>query len=64
VINQVWIHEDVGGSKGMTPRFLTSALDGGERSASRPGLFLTPWKEPSVPIRQKAGWTSEPVRMR
>jgi hypothetical protein len=28
--------------------FLTSALAGGEWSASRPGCF-TPWKEPPVP---------------
>jgi hypothetical protein len=30
--------------------FLTSALDGGEWSASRPGRTLPPGKEPPVPI--------------
>jgi hypothetical protein len=35
---------------------LTSALDGGEWSASRPGRALPP-----VPIVQEAGWVSEPV---
>jgi hypothetical protein len=41
--------------------FLTSALDGGERSASRPGRTLPPGKGHSVPIGQEAGWTPEPV---
>jgi hypothetical protein len=41
--------------------FLTSALDGGEWSASRPGRSLPPGKEPPVSIVQEAGWTSEPV---
>jgi hypothetical protein len=36
--------------------FLTSALVGGEWSASRPGRF-TPGKEPSVPIVKEVGWT-------
>jgi hypothetical protein len=40
--------------------FLTSALAGGEWSASRPGSF-TPRKEPPVPIVQEVGWTPEPV---
>ena len=35
-------------------------LEGGERSASRPGPHLTPGKEP-VPIVQEAGWASGPV---
>jgi hypothetical protein len=39
----------------------TSALDGGEWSASRPGRSLTPGKGPPVPIVQDAGWASEPV---
>jgi hypothetical protein len=38
---------------------LTSALDGGEWSASRPGHF-TPGKEPLVPIQWEAGWAPEP----
>jgi hypothetical protein len=36
--------------------FLTSALDGGEWSASRLGHVLPPEKGPPVPIVQKAGW--------
>jgi hypothetical protein len=41
--------------------FSTSALDGGEWSASRPGRALAPGKVPPVPIVQEAGWTPEPV---
>jgi hypothetical protein len=41
--------------------FLTSALDGGEWSESRPGRALPPGKEPPVSIVQEAGWASEPV---
>jgi hypothetical protein len=41
--------------------FLTSALDGGEWSASRPGRTLPPGKEPPVPVGQEAGWAPEPV---
>jgi hypothetical protein len=41
--------------------FLTSALNGGEWSASRPGRALGPRKEPPVPIVQDAGWAPEPV---
>jgi hypothetical protein len=41
--------------------FLTSALEEGERSASRPGHALAPGKGPLVPIGQEAGWTSELV---
>jgi hypothetical protein len=36
--------------------FTTSALDGGEWSASRPGCVLPP-----VPTIQEAGWAREPV---
>jgi hypothetical protein len=39
----------------------TSALDGGEWSASRPGRTLPPGKGPPVPIVQEAGWAPEPV---
>jgi hypothetical protein len=35
--------------------FLTSALEGGGWSASRPGPALPPDKEPPVPIVQEAG---------
>jgi hypothetical protein len=41
--------------------FLTSALEGGEWSASPPGRALPPGKEPPVPTVQKAGWAPEPV---
>jgi hypothetical protein len=41
--------------------FTTWALDGGERSASRPGRALAPGKGPPVPIEEEAGWAPEPV---
>jgi hypothetical protein len=41
--------------------FLTSALEGGEWSASRPGRALPRGKEPPVPTVQEAGWAPEPV---
>jgi hypothetical protein len=41
--------------------FLTSALDGGEWSASRPGHTLAPGKGPPVPTVQEAEWAPEPV---
>jgi hypothetical protein len=41
--------------------FLTSALEGGELSASRPGRPLPPDKEPPVPTVQEAGWAPQPV---
>jgi hypothetical protein len=41
--------------------FSTSALDGGEWLASRPGRALLPGKGPPVPIVQEAGWAPEPV---
>jgi hypothetical protein len=41
--------------------FTTSALDGGEWSASRPDRALLPGKGPPVPIRQEAGWVPESV---
>jgi hypothetical protein len=41
--------------------FMTSALDGGEWSASRRGRTLPPWKGPPVPIVQEAGWVPEAV---
>ena len=39
---------------------MTTALEGGEGSMSRPGLLFTPGKEP-VPIVQEAGWAQGPV---
>jgi hypothetical protein len=41
--------------------FTTSALDGDEWSASRPGRALPPEKGPPVPIVREAGWAPEPV---
>jgi hypothetical protein len=41
--------------------FLTSTLDGGVWSASRPGRALLPGKGPLVPFGQEAGWASELV---
>jgi hypothetical protein len=41
--------------------FSTSALDGGEWSASRPDRALPPGKGPPVPIVQEVGWAPEPV---
>jgi hypothetical protein len=41
--------------------YLTSALDGGEWSASRPGCALPPGKGPPVPTGQEAGWVPKPV---
>jgi hypothetical protein len=41
--------------------FSTSALDGGEWSASGPSRALPPGKGPPVPIVQEAGWAPEPV---
>jgi hypothetical protein len=47
----------------IVPPFLTSALDGGEWSASRPGRF-TPGETPLPPVSigQEAGWAPEPIR--
>jgi hypothetical protein len=33
-------YEDIWGSGGIAPTFLTSTLDGGELSASHPGRFI------------------------
>jgi hypothetical protein len=41
--------------------FTTSAVGGGEWSASRPGRALAPGKRHPVPIVQEAGWAPEPV---
>jgi hypothetical protein len=41
--------------------FLTSELDGDEWSASRPGRFNPPRKEPLIPIGQEAGWAPEQI---
>jgi len=55
-------HEDIKGERMCTSySFFTSALDGGEWSASRPGRGLPPRKGPPLPIVQEAGWAPEPV---
>jgi hypothetical protein len=41
--------------------FKTLALEGGKRSASRPGRALLPGKGPPVPVVQEAEWALEPV---
>jgi hypothetical protein len=54
--------EALGGKKRYSSySFMTSALDGGEWSASRPGSALPPGKGPLVPTVQEAGWAPEPV---
>jgi hypothetical protein len=47
----------LGGEEYSSYPFTTSALDGGEWSASRPSRALLPEKGPPVPIVQEAGWT-------
>jgi hypothetical protein len=55
------IEAHLGDRRYSSYRFLTSALEGGEWSASRPGRALPPGKEPPVPTVQEAGWASAPV---
>jgi hypothetical protein len=51
----------LGGEEYSSYSFSTSALDGGEWSASRPGRALAPGKGLPVPIVQEAGWAPDPV---
>jgi hypothetical protein len=51
----------LGGEEYRSYSYSTSALDGGEWSASRLGRALPPEKGPPVPIVQEAGWAPEPV---
>jgi hypothetical protein len=54
--------EELGGERMYSSYSLsTSALDGGEWSASRPGRALAPGKGPRYPFLQEAGWAPEPV---
>jgi hypothetical protein len=53
--------EAVGERRYSSYSFSTSALDGGEWLASRPGLALLPGKGTPVPIVQEPGWAPEPV---
>jgi hypothetical protein len=55
------IEAHMGDRKYSSYCFLTSELEGGEWSASRPGRALPPGKEPPVPIVQEAGWAPEAV---
>jgi hypothetical protein len=54
LINSVARHENVHGTKFIGPLFLTSALDGGEWSSSRPGCF-TPG-ERTAGVHWIGGW--------
>jgi hypothetical protein len=49
-----------GGGGGTAPPLLTSALDGGEWSGTRPCRF-TFGEVPPVPVGWEAGWAPEPV---
>jgi hypothetical protein len=51
----------LGESRYSSYSFSTSALDGGEWSASSPGRALAPVSWPPIPIVQEAGWAPEPV---
>jgi hypothetical protein len=59
LINYVLCHEDILGSGGIGPPFLTPALDGGEWSASRLGHFTHGGEETQVPIGEEAGLAPE-----
>jgi hypothetical protein len=52
---------DCGDRRYSSYSFSSSALDGGEWSASRPSRALPPGKGPPVPIIQESGWAPEPV---
>jgi hypothetical protein len=54
-------HAGANGERKYIYSFLTSALDGGEWSASSHGPALPPGKGPMAPIVQEVGWVSEPV---
>jgi hypothetical protein len=45
----------VWGSGGIAPPFLTSAVDGGEWSASRPGRFIARGRSPRYPLDRRLG---------
>jgi hypothetical protein len=55
LINYVPRHEDVWGSGGIALRFLISALDEGDWSASRPGRFTPQGTSPRYPLDRRLG---------
>jgi hypothetical protein len=60
VLNYATLHEGVLGMEVYLHAFLTSVLDGGEGSTSRPGRVLSEITAP-VPIGYEAGWAPELV---
>jgi len=60
VLNETSRHEDLWEVEVELHVFLTSALDGGERSDSRHGRFTSMEIAP-VPSKQGDGWATEPV---
>jgi hypothetical protein len=53
--NQDHHHEDMWGSGGIAPPFLTSALHGAEWSTSRPGPSILEEKSPRYPLDRRLG---------
>jgi hypothetical protein len=56
LIRQALCHEDTWGTGGIAPSFLTSALDGGEWSVSRPSRFTPRGK--ALGTHWIGGWMS------
>jgi hypothetical protein len=54
--------EDVWGSEGIAPPFLTSALDGENDQLYAPAA-LFPGKQCPVPFLQEARWSLDPVQI-
>jgi hypothetical protein len=50
VLTEAPCHEDVCGNGSMAPRFLTSAIDGGEWPSSCPGRFTPGERAPRYPL--------------
>jgi hypothetical protein len=63
VLHVLWGKRKKKGKEILLHACLTSALDGGEWSASCPGCALPPGKGPPVPTVQEAEWAPEPVWM-
>jgi hypothetical protein len=61
ILSHYTLYRRFGERRYSSHSFSTSALDGGEWSASRPGRPLAPGKGPPVPTVQETGWTPEPV---